>query len=388
MGTRTLNDAIPVDARVVVTVLMVGFAGAANYTNHAPLVPTLIVQFHFSRALAGLLTAGLFASHAAMQIPGGYLADRFGARPILSFAVAILCIGNFAILFSTAYWQLLLWKVFIGIGTGTCFVGGVRYLASFFSGIRLQVVQGCYGGSILLGSGVAIFAVPRILAAIGWRGTFFATGLIATATFFLWVLTAPPSEVSVHRNSDFASMLRTSQLWLLGLLHMASLGLVIVVGTWITLLLRQAFKLPAQEAGLMGSMPQLLGIVSRPLGGVLAARVGVRPFLVASFVMTATGCFLLAAFESAAVSIIAILLLGCGCGLPFATLFKGAATLFPNHAGAAMGLVNMMGILMIVAGAPLVGYMADWSGNYRLSFTALGIFSLTAGTASLRITKT
>jgi MFS transporter, NNP family, nitrate/nitrite transporter len=50
-----------------------------------------------------------------------------------------------------------------------------------------------------------------------------------------------------------------------------------------------------------------------------------------------------------------------------------------------MGLVNMMGILMIVGGAPLVGWMADWSGNYRLSFTALGIFSLAAGAASFRV---
>ena len=135
----------------------------------------------------------------------------------------------------------------------------------------------------------------------------------------------------------------------------------------------------------MGSMPLLLGIVSRPLGGVLATRLALRPLLMASFVITAIGCFVLAEATSPATSIIAILLLGCGCGLPFASLFKSAATLFPSHAGAAMGLVNMMGILMIVGGAPLVGWMADWSGNYRLSFTALGIFSLTAGAASLRV---
>jgi MFS family permease len=380
-----VHGGIGVYPRIVVTVFAVGFASSANYTNHAPLVPTLMAQFHFNQTLAGFLTAGLFLGHAAMQVPGGHLADRSGARPIISLALAIVCIGNFAIIFSTAYWQLLFWKTFIGVGTGTCFIGGVRYLAGYFSGARLQVMQGYYGGSILLGSGAAIFAVPRILAAVGWRGTFFSTGLIASVTFLLWVLAAPPSEASVRRESDFASMLRSPQLWLLGLLHMASLGLVIVVGIWITLLLRQALGFPAQEAGFLGSMPLLLGIVSRPLGGVLATRVGVRPFLITSFVMAAIGCFLLAESASPVTSIIAILLLGCGCGLPFATLFKGAAALFPGHAGAAMGLVNMMGILMIVGGAPLVGYMADWSGNYRLSFTALGIFSLTAGAASFRI---
>ena len=370
------------------TVFAVGFASSANYTNHAPLVPTLMAQFRFNPTLAGFLTAGLFLGHAAMQIPGGHLADRLGARPILTLALAIVSIGNFAIISSTAYWQLIFWKTFIGVGTGTCFIGGVRYLAGYFSGARLQVLQGYYGGSILLGAVAAIFAVPRILAPVGWRGAFFSTGLIATATLLLWVMAAPPSEPSVHREGDLASMLRSPQLLLLGLPHMASLGLVIVVGIWITLLLRQAVGLSAQEAGFMGSVPLLLGIVSRPLGGVLATRFRVRPFLMTSFVITAIGCFLLAETASSAISIIAILLLGCGCGMPFATLFKRAATLFPSHAGGAMGLVNMMGILMIVGGAPLIGRMADWSGDCRLSFASLGIFSLTAGAASFRIRET
>lgn len=370
---------------MVVPVFLVGFASAANYTNHAPLVPTLMAQFHFSQALAGLLTAGLFLGHGAMQVPGGYFADRFGARPVLSLALAIVCIGNLAIIFATSYWQLLFWKSFIGVGTGTCFIGGVRYLAGHFSGVRLQAAQGYYGGSILLGSGAAIFGVPKILAAIGWRGAFLSTGLIATATLFQWLLVAPPSEVLGRRESDSASMMRTPEVWLLGLLHMASFGLVMVAGSWITLLLRQAQILPDLNPGWMGSMPLLLGIVSRPLGGVIAPGVGVRPFLVTSFVMTSTGCFLLAASTSAVASMIAILLVGCGCGLPFATLFKRAATLFPSHAGAAMGLVNMMGIVMIVVGAPLVGWIADWSGNFRLGFAALGVFSLIAATSSLAI---
>jgi MFS family permease len=41
-----------------------------------------------------------------------------------------------------------------------------------------------------------------------------------------------------------------------------------------------------------------------------------------------------------------------------------------------MGLVNMLGILMILGGAPLVGHLADLSGSFRVSFVALGGFSL------------
>ena len=65
-----------------------------------------------------MLTTGIFTTHAGMQIPGGYLADRIGPKPVLSPQVGIVCLGNLALAFATAYWQLLFWKVFIGLGTG------------------------------------------------------------------------------------------------------------------------------------------------------------------------------------------------------------------------------------------------------------------------------
>jgi hypothetical protein len=64
MATRTVHDGMRANTRIVVPVFLVGFASSANYTNHAPLLPTLIAQYHFSRGLAGLLTAGLFLFHS------------------------------------------------------------------------------------------------------------------------------------------------------------------------------------------------------------------------------------------------------------------------------------------------------------------------------------
>jgi NNP family nitrate/nitrite transporter-like MFS transporter len=149
-------------------------------------------------------------------------------------------------------------------------------------------------------------------------------------------------------------------------MQMASFGLVIVLGTWITLLLQQDLDLPVPKAAILGSMPLLLGVISRPLGGLIVARVGARPLLMASFAMTALGCFILAETASMGAAMVEVVLVGGRCSLPFATLFKRAATLFPSRAGAAMGLINTMGIAMIVGGAPLVGYASQRSGNYRL----------------------
>src|SRR6202051_5218525 len=65
---------------------IVAFTYSANYTNHAPLAQALMRQFGFNNAMAGLLTTGIFATHAGMQIPGGYLVDRLRAQGVLLFA--------------------------------------------------------------------------------------------------------------------------------------------------------------------------------------------------------------------------------------------------------------------------------------------------------------
>jgi NNP family nitrate/nitrite transporter-like MFS transporter len=351
------------------------FAFSSNYTNHAPLLGSLMKQFGFSQAMAGLLTTGIFLTHAGMQIPGGHLADRFGGRLVLAWALAVVCLGNIGIAYSGSYGQLLFWKVFAGLGTGTCFVAGARYLAQTIPPQGLARAQGFYGGSVLLGSGFVIYAVPRAAEFAGWQGAFWTTASVAVAVLLLWVLSAPAPLPQTHAHVALSTLIGHRQLWLLGSVQMASFGLVILIGSWITLLLHNQLGLAPTKAGALGSLVLLLGIISRPLGGMLAAVMGMRPLLAAGLVMNLAGCLLLAGASSLGSALAAIVLLGAGCGLPYASLFNRAAVLFPGRAGAAMGLVNMLGILMILVGAPAVGKIADWTGSFQASFVALAGFN-------------
>jgi len=364
--------------RALVTVCTAGFAFSANYTNHAPMVPALRAEFGFNQASAGLLTTGIFLTHALMQVPSGRLADRLGPVRVLAAALAWVALGSFAIAFAGAYWQLLFWKTFAGVGTGACFTAGARYIVSVFEGRDLHVAQGCFGGSIVLGSGFVIFAIPQLSGAFGWRGAFLGSTAVAIGAATLWMAAAPRPQHTAKHAGSLAEVARNPELWRLGVLQMASFGLVIVVGTWITTLLKNDFQMPIQRAGLLGSLVLLLGIVTRPLGGWLAHRMPVTTLLRSALVLNAAACAALAWGQWIGLTFLAIVALGAGCGLPYAGIFGRAATLFPGRAGAAMGLVNMVGILMILLGAPAVGYLADWTGQFRTSFLALGGFSLVA----------
>jgi nitrate/nitrite transporter NarK len=364
----------------------VGFASSANYTNHAPLVTALAAEFGFKLAAAGLLTTGIFLTHGGMQIPGGYLADRLGPKPVLAVALGVVFLGNIALGSATGYWQLLFWKIFVGLGTGTCFVAGARYIATMFAGPRLHLAQGFYGGSVLLGSGFVIFAVPLLFATFGWRGAFFCTATLAAVSAAVWILLAPVPPALDHKPAPLAEMLSNPQLWLLGLAQMASFGLVIVVGVWVTAYLSKSFQLPLAEAGRIGSLVLVMGIASRPLGGALVPRLGARRTLQTGLALNAIACL---NFGLGGGSLLragaGLLLLGLGCGLPYAAVFNRAAALFPARAGAAMGLVNMLGIVMILAAPPLVGQMVEWSGSFRSSFLALGGFTLLVWLAAFGI---
>src|SRR5580692_44699 len=312
-------------AQVIATICgcIVAFAYSANYTNHAPLAPALMRQFGFNNALAGFLTTGIFLTHAGMQIPGGYLVDRFGSRRMLLIALLWVAAGNFLMAAAGAYWQLLCCKIFTGMGTGVCFVGGARYIHEGCRGPRLNVAQGFFGGSIQMGAGFVIFAVPLLYRLFGWRPTFLVCAGMVLVAAVIWIVWAPAVEFPPAPPSKFHKMLLAPQLWYLGLMQMATFGISLVVGSWVVVLLIKGMHIPATKAGMVGALVLLLGIV-----------------------------------------------------LPYAAMFSRAGALFPGRAAAAMGFVNMLGIIMIVGGAPLVGHLADLTGSFKTSFSLLAGFCL------------
>ncbi|MBU3744300.1 MAG: MFS transporter [Sediminibacterium sp.] len=360
----------------LVLACLVGFAYSTNYTNHAPLAAILMKEFLFTKAQAGLLTSAIFFTHALMQIPGGHLADKLGGKRVMLAGLTIITIGNFLMANATSYSILLACKFFIGFGTGVTFIAGARFVAQTASPNELAKHQGWYGASILLGSGFVIFAIPLLAGLFHWSGAFAITAGFALLAAVLLFFGAPDPAPVPHPPVQLNSLLKNPDLWKLGFLQMASFGLVIVIGSWINELLKLNVGMNPKEAGAVGSIVLLLGIFTRLYGAKMMQQFGFRKLVIGSMMLNVAGCLILSFPETnLAASIVAILFLGVGCGLPFAGIFTKAGLLFPGRAGAAMGLVNMLGIIMILVGAPLLGKLADVTGNFRIAFLALGAFA-------------
>jgi len=227
----------------------------------------------------------------------------------------------------------------------------------------------------LLGSGFVIFAVPQLASIFNWSGAFQSTAVIAGIVLLIFLLFVPAAKTVAHPHLDLKAMFLNKDLWMLGYFQAASFGLVIVIGSWINELLKMDIGFAPKTAGAIGSIVLLLGIFTRTYGGHLVAQLGIRKIIIYSMILNVLGCFMLAGVSSSfGLVLTAIIFLGVGCGLPYAALFSKATQLFPGRAGAAMGLVNMLGIIMILIGSPLLGKIADATGSFKTAFIALGCF--------------
>lgn len=363
-----------------VLAISVGILMAANYTNHAALMPVLIPELGINPALGGLLSTGLFASATTISIASGAWSDRFGARRVVAAGMAVLAGSNLLLYLTPGYGFLLAVKVLQGLGTGACFVGGARFAEAVAPPGRAHLLQGLFGGFGQLGGGIGLYGVPLLLNWLSWRETFTVLGLLQAAFLFLWWLWAPMAAHPRPRaRGGIGAALGQRDAWLAALLHCTGFGTAYVVSTWINTLLVLRYGLTLGLAGALGSMVLVSGLVARPLGGWLASAgiLSDRRLLRLSNAFAAAGVGLLA-WPSLGLgwAIAAIAVAGVGVNLSYSAVFATAAAASPDHPGAVQGLVSTLANGFVLVGAPLVGWSLGLSGEFSLGFSALAALSL------------
>jgi MFS family permease len=165
----------------------------------------------------------------------------------------------------------------------------------------------------------------------------------------------------------------------LGAIHAASLGLSFVAAAWVVPLLeRQGHD--RHSAALVGALVLLGGVVTRPLGGVIAHRAPdrARAALAGGLVAGAIAGGILSLRLPLPVLALGTLLAGVSAGIPFAILFAAAQRLRPDMPGGAVGFVNAWAVLVVLVGTPLAGLAFELPGDGRLAFAGIGIASAAA----------
>ncbi len=341
-------------------------------SNVGAVADPLADTYGVSLAAIGLLTTALFVTHLAVQLPAGHGADRLGARTIALAACGAAIAGNLILILNDDFRLAIVGRLVVGLGSGAGFVSGLDLVRAGGGGALLN---GVYGGSTMAGAGVALMVVPALTDATSWRAPYWSALALAVAAAVV-VATVGALPTVGHAGEG---VLRDARLLPIGLLQAATFGLAVVAGNWVVTLLEHAGA-SAGEAGVAGGLVLFAGILTRPLGGVLAQRERVRrrTLVAASLVAAGSGSLVLALAGPLWLSALGALALGLAAGLPFATIFDAARRLRPDAPAAAAALVNACAVLTILIGTPLAGLTFGLDGDGALAFVAIAVLSAAA----------
>ena len=152
----------------------------------ATLSPVLTLEFDLMAADLGLLAGGYFLGFAAMQIPLGYLLDKFGPKKIVSSFLLIAFIGTVSFAFAQNFSGLLISRILIGVGVSACLMAPLTGYRIWFAENQQQRANSWMLMIASLGFLSSTLPVQLLLPSLGWRWLFGGiAGLILISIFLM-----------------------------------------------------------------------------------------------------------------------------------------------------------------------------------------------------------
>ncbi len=360
----------------------------AHFVHHllpallVPLMPLIRDEFALDYTKSGLLLSVFTLSYGISQLPAGWLADRIGARILVTVAICGVALAGLLVGLSQTYTMMVGSLALMGV------LGGGYHPASppLISASVESKNRGRALGIHLIGGSSSFFLAPLIAAAIavalGWRAPFIilAVPTIAFGIIFytlLGQLAEKNKDKDKHRSisSPDHPTIPQSPHHLVPFIILATFTAAVLISmiSFIPLFLVDNFGLAKEAAAAFIAIIYLAGLLASPLGGYLSDRFGrVSVLLAASFL------------AGPVIWMLSVVPFGFGIG---AILFMiGAILYIPEPASEAYIISqvsghrrsSILGIyfsgIMIGAGAiiPLLGYFIDHVG-FSTSFTIVGV---------------
>lgn len=343
----------------------------------AALAPTFSSLYELSATERSLLIAVPVLLGSIGRLFAGILADKYGGRNVFAALLVFAAVPAIAIGFSTSFTQLVVFGLFLGVA-GTTFPVGVGFTSRWFPREKQGTALGVYGmGNI--GQSIAVFLAPVLALQLGdWRIVFFIFAGVTLLWGVVFYILAENDRTTARPKSlgESLSVLRTSKTaWVLSLFYFLTFGGFVALALYMPTFLREIFALTPTDAGARTAGFVILATLMRPVGGILADKVGGARVLMLVFAAIAILSLLL---SFTTIGLFTLGALGCAAalGLGNGAVFKLVPQFFSKETGTVTGLVGAFGGLGGFFPPLELGLVKDATGSYTIGFVLLSGFAI------------
>jgi MFS family permease len=365
--------------------------------------PLLIAELGVQRADIKLGDAIQLGVTAIATIASGWLADRYGVRPVMAVGCVALAWGFFSLgdiqSLSAYYWSRFWMGVGLsGAGLAICVVAVSRWFV-----LRRGRALGIVLAGTSLGNAFFPWVFTRLIDLDGWReaGQYAGWALLGLVVLVMVSLREWPESMGLEPHgadrlaartpcSDvqgeqlgYAQILGRREFWLMGTAAFATFYSILAVNN--NMILHMQNLGVSREIGALVAVPLFLaGLVGKLASGWLTDLFGRKPVWLVSL-----GCMLVAAAALTAMRptlvAFAAIVMGLGWGANYTLLQAVAGDVFGARSlGHVMGAVTVLDAGGGALGPYLTARLADTQGDYQLGFlTVTGLIGVAFVCAAL-----
>lgn len=382
------------------TGMMISYAqrGALSVAVAQTTPGSMSEALQLSKASTGILLSAFFWVYSFMQMPAGWLVDRFGVKRAYSFGFLFWSLASALTSVAHGLFTLIGLRVALGAGQAIIFPATARAVANWFQQRERGTVTAIYLTGVRVGQALINFVGAYFLALYDWKLFFLVIGLAPLIWLLPWsrflgkweappvpAARATPAAVDHVGFLDSLRLLKNRSVFGIFLGFFAYDYAWFVFITWLPSYLSSERGFTKTEMGIYSAMPFLAMSVVIVLSGILSdylIRRGHDETRIRKlFVVTglAVGCFIVPAGmvedKMTAVWLLTVSLCGLGICSPN-TWTLTQAVCEKKIVGTVTGIQNFGGNLGGILAPALTGFIAHSSGSFALSFAVIGVMLL------------
>jgi len=340
----------------------------------SPVLPQYALSFSIPVALVGWAVSAFALARVVLDIPAGFLADRFGKKRNMMFGLVLIILSSIAAATAGNYAWLISARIVGGIGSALYMTSSTTWVALVSAGKSRGRYMSLYSGLVFAGTAFGPAVGGYTAAHFGLRAPFFAyavfglAGLIATLPLKETADSSQTTRSETHV-MDVLSILSNGPFMLVNTAVLALFFLATGVrATLVPLYASLNLGLPDHKIGILLTVAAIGTAISTFPSGWLSDRVGRKIPMMACLFLTGIASLLIPMQQSLAGLTGVLAFYGLAMGL-HGSIAAWPADIAPKgKLGTSMGVYRIMGDIGMVLGPITVTYIADYTGNGAVIF--------------------